>query len=312
MIYELIKPNNCISIKSSNYTSIEVKFDGELKHKFVTSYLSNEIVYIYRLEDYGNYDITSDGTIDEITQYHKLLNTHILRDHAVLRLYLCPTYNGQIEVAGRYNKLNSGKYMLESGSTLTAPSEYFDARLIMGITSISGSLPMDVTVSGLLYNEEFDGYISEVENITVTGTGYYGTYNYYVDKPDINILDANKSFSFDLYKACPWTGGHENFTVQGCRFTWVPDGNEWFINMNVYHCMDSGDLVVIDSVEFRYDDIIKRASFDTKGSYRRQNYDTPIRGCDSEGLVVTVDQSEISCFDLEIRYTLDYVVAGSS
>jgi len=291
----------------SNYTLVEVWFGGALKHKFRTSSLSSENIYVQKLVEYGEYEITSDGVVNEISQSYLPVDIDFIHDSAILRSHISPIYNEQIDVFGWYSKINTEDVLLETGVPVVSSSEYFDSHLVMSVTSISGSTPITVTISGTVHGEESDLYTTALEEITVTGTGYYRTYNYYIDKPVLSVSDEDKSLLFDLYRACPWSARNEYFTINGCSLSWVPDSEEWFINLGVYHYKDNGSLGTIDYVEFRYDDEYKRASVGKSGSYRMFNYDTSINGANGEGLIVIVDQAYIDVFNLEIRYTVDYV-----
>lgn len=225
-------------------------------------------------------------------------------DPGILFSHVSPIYNEKIDVIGWYDKVNTEELILEDSNAVVSPAEGFNSRFVMNVTSVSGSVPFIVTISGTTYSEESGEYEYKTEELTVTGTSYHTSHNCYMDKPIFNMIDGDKLFNFDLYKASCWDAGSKDFIVSGCLLTWVPDEEEWFIILKIYCFECTGRLVEIDNVEFRYDDAFKRADVGKEGRYGRLNYNAKIYGSNLEGLIVVVNQYGIGVFTLEIRYII--------
>jgi len=77
VIHILDEPNNYMIMNISNYTSVEVQFGGELRHRFRSSYPSSVPVRINGLSEFGEYEIVSDGTFISCFSFFKeIQQTH--------------------------------------------------------------------------------------------------------------------------------------------------------------------------------------------------------------------------------------------
>lgn len=70
MQYELLNPNNCMTIEITNCKWLDIKLDGDSIARFRNSKVLNGEIKIGNLI-LAIYDITSDGTIGNITQFYK-------------------------------------------------------------------------------------------------------------------------------------------------------------------------------------------------------------------------------------------------
>lgn len=219
-----------------------------------------------------------------------------------------PTYNGEIRLLGWYIKTNdAGPYDLSSGNPITTLEPGYHSHWVMNVLTVSGT-PFTVVASGTRVYEVTGVYAEMEEEITVTGTGYYQTSSSFIDASTFSISEAGKACTMDIYRTTYWDAGNKDFVVEGCRIEWEPDQTNWYFNLKIYHHLSDGSLHPIDIIDFADTDEYPRASQYEPGKYKRIDYNTPINGNDSEGLVIYLDQDAIKNFYLEIRYSMETTV----
>lgn len=217
-----------------------------------------------------------------------------------------PTYNGRIPLLGWYDKINSGSQQppesLSSGSPITTVFKLFHSHVVLNILTSSGT-PFTIRITGTTVDEPSGDFtFGDTEDLTITGNGYFQSAKSFVEEVDLEILEASKSCTLDIYKTTYWDNGNVDFLIKGIRLEWTPDQNNWDFDLKLYHHLNSGELYEIDSVTFFSTDTIQRAADGESGKYKRIDYDRFVNGNNMEGLIMTLDQQGIGTFFLEIKY----------
>ena len=211
-----------------------------------------------------------------------------------------PNFNGELDLLGWYDSLYTDQ-VIDSDTPYVCDVAGFHSHYVFNFTSTSGT-PFTLTVSGTIVDEATGVYSSSVEDITVSGTGYYQSAASFIDNPTLTIVEDNKSGTFDLWRTTYWDNGNTDFTVRGCRLEWVPDSNIWEIEVNILKIHDDGSVETIDHIHFTNDDEVQRADRHIHGKYKRTDYNKFCNGENNEGLIILMNQTSLNHFHLFLQY----------
>lgn len=217
-----------------------------------------------------------------------------------------PTYNGEIQILGWYNKINTGIEQLPedllSENPITTEVKLFHSHVVLEILT-SSNIPFTIRITGTTVDEPTGTYTeNDTEDLDIIGNGYYQSLKSFISNIQLEIIELNKSCTLDIYKTTYWDNGNNDFVIKGIRLEWTPDQNNWDFNLTLYHHLSNGDMHEIDVIEFFSTDTILRAADGESGKYKRIDYDCFIEGYTCEGLIIKLDQRGIGNFFLEIKY----------
>ncbi|MHA2062822.1 MAG: hypothetical protein ACXABY_00335 [Candidatus Thorarchaeota archaeon] len=215
---------------------------------------------------------------------------------------MCPTVDGIIDVLGWNIKTNEAA-SLTSASPVTMSEPAFHSHVIVDVSGASG-LPFTIRVTGTSVNESTGALTeSDTEDLDITANGYSQTAKSWIDPVEVSIVEASKSCTADVYRNTYWDRGNTDFTLIGCRFEWIPDADTWSITIKLIHVNEDGSLSYVDNKTFSNSDSPPRAANGKPGKYKRGDYAYFMHGADNEGLIVVVDQTNISSVFLEVKYS---------
>lgn len=212
-----------------------------------------------------------------------------------------PTYNGVMYLLGWYIQTDTNVF-IDNDPLISASEAGYSAHFVLNVSSVSGTLPMTTVVSGTAVYENSGETFVAVENLTVTGTGYYQTAASFITTPSFYVEDSGDGVVCDIYRTSYWDCGNRNFTLRGCRMEFTPDSTTWNIQLKLYRIVDDGSTVTLDDKTFASTDEFPRAGHSLVGKYKRTDYNYFMHGDNNEGLIVEVDQFGINYFNLLLQY----------
>lgn len=224
--------------------------------------------------------------------------------HSVLPLIgrMSPTVDGVIDVLGWHTKTDTAA-SLTSASPVTMAEATYHSHVTIDVSAASG-LPFTIRLTGTSIDESTGvTTASDTEDLAVTANGYYQSAKSWVDAVQISIVEASKSCTIDIYKSTYWDRGNTDFTLTGCRLEWIPDAATWSINLKIYHVQDDGSLYTIDDTTFTQASSPARAANDKSGKYKRGDYSRFVQGANSQGIIVSLDQTNIGSLYLDMGYS---------
>lgn len=213
-----------------------------------------------------------------------------------------PDYNGTLSLLG-WNRQTDAAASLTTAAPVTASIPGYHSHFVIDVSSASG-LPFTVRVTGTSVDESTGTETpADTEDISVTANGYYQSVKSWVDAPQFSIVEASKSCTIDIYRVTYWDRGNKEFTITGCRMEWEPSVSSWSIQLKIEKVNEDGSIAVIVDVTFANTDTPPRAGTDDPGKYKRLDFNTFVDGIAKQGLLVSVTQTAIKYFLLEVAYT---------
>jgi len=211
-----------------------------------------------------------------------------------------PLYNGEVVLAGWYFETLSDE-SLSSGEIKNFYEECENSFVALNITAISGA-PFNITVSGTSSNDFTKSYEEISENITVTGTGYYRSTHRFLGSPYFSIVEDNKYCMFDPKRYSMYNFNFSKVTLTRLELEWLPDGQDWGIELHVHHLCSDGHKHLIDSLTFDNSDLFVRSGLENPGVFSASGYNHAIDGSKGEGVIITVNQFFIGELSLILWY----------
>ena len=150
MQYNIIDPNNSIEINVSNYTWIKVQKSGGTVCYIDVSHTINNVTRVGNLTT-GEYEITSDGVIDNVSQFFVELEDVLLKvqkdDVDVLTDVNTINFEGNVDVT---NEGTNGKVTVDITSSGGSTDEYeTSSESISTTTSTSWQQKLRLSLSDL-------------------------------------------------------------------------------------------------------------------------------------------------------------------
>jgi hypothetical protein len=219
----------------------------------------------------------------------------------VLTFQAFPTANGIINLVGGYEQTDAAA-VVTSAAPYTSMHPYFNSKLYADITAVTGE-PFTLRITGTSVNQ-IDASLTpaDTEDIPVTAIGKYASTKYWIDAPQVSIVEASKSATMDLAKAFAYSLGGKRLTVKGLILLWTPDGTTWDLRVNLVKISSDGTLSDIFDVVLDSTDTPPWAGNLKLGRYKLSGLNGVIDGTIGEGVYLYADQQKIADLLVGIEY----------
>jgi hypothetical protein len=164
-------------------------------------------------------------------------------------------------------------------------SETVNRHIVLEVTA-GADTDGTATFTGTAVNETTGAIGAAVEDLTISGTGFYQTTNKFIGTLAITTSDLD--LTTDIHTTTYLDAHNQDFYIEGIRFSWTPTVSTWDIAAQIVKVNNDGSYTnLTDQLVYDSGDTYLRADTGIKG-HAKQILGTYVNGSGHEGIFVRI------------------------